>query len=138
MNEKRTIDEILAMKTIAVVGISDNPSRPSFQVAKYLMENGFEIVPVNPAISEWLGRKSVPDLKSALQRIEVVDIFRKSEAVPEIVEQAIEIGAKAIWMQEGVVNEEAAKRAIEAGLLVVIGKCLMKEHVRNMPGAGRN
>ena len=128
MNEPVTIAKILSMKSVAVVGLSDNPARPSFGVAKYLMENGYEITPVNPGINEWMGKKSFPDLPSALQRIEVVDIFRKSDAVPEIVEQAIKIGAKAVWMQEGVVNEAAAKRAEEAGLLVVMDRCLMKEH----------
>ena len=128
MNEPETIAKILSMKSVAVVGLSDNPERPSFGVAKYLMEKGYEITPVNPGINEWMGKKSFPDLPSALQKIEVVDIFRKSDAVPEIVEQAIKIGAKAVWMQEGVVNEAAAKRAEEAGLLVVMGRCLMKEH----------
>lgn len=136
MNEPVTIAKILAMKTIAVVGLSDNPGRPSFSVAKYLMENGYGVVPVNPSMHEWLGKKSFPDLPSALQRVEVVDIFRKNEAVPEIVEQAIKIGAKAVWMQEGVVNEAAAKRAEEAGLLVVMDRCLMKEHSARA-GAGK-
>lgn len=134
MNEPETIAKILSMKTVAVVGLSDNPERPSFGVAKYLMENGFEVVPVNPAIPGWLGKKSFPDLPSVLQKVEVADIFRKSEAVPEIVEQAIRIGAKAVWMQEGVVHEEAARRAEEAGLLVVMDRCLMKEHVRASAG----
>ncbi|MFA6489997.1 MAG: CoA-binding protein [Candidatus Micrarchaeia archaeon] len=132
--EPETIAKILAMKTVAVVGLSDNPERPSFRVAKYLMENGFDVVPVNPAISGWLGKKSFSDLPSVLQKVEVVDIFRKSDAVPEIVEQAIKIGAKAVWMQEGVVNEAAAKRAEEAGLLVVMDRCIMKEHVRARAG----
>ncbi len=130
MNEPETIRKILAMKTIAVVGLSDNPDRPSFRVARYLMENGYGIVPVNPAINEWMGKKSYPDLLSVLQKIEAVDVFRKSEAVPEIAEQAIKIGAKAVWLQEGVINEEAAIKAWQAGLLVVMDKCLMKEHMK--------
>jgi predicted CoA-binding protein len=125
--DPEAIQKILAMKTVAVVGLSDNPDRPSFSVAKYLIENGYDIVPINPMINEWMGKKSFPDLESALQKIEVVDIFRKSEAVPGIVRQAIKIGAKAVWMQEGVVNEEAAKMAKEAGLLVVMDRCMMKE-----------
>ncbi len=131
MNEPETIQKILEMKSIAVVGLSDNPERPSFRVAKYLMENEYEIIPVNPAIHEWLGKKSYPDLEAVLQKIEVVDVFRKADAVPEIVSQAIKIGAKALWLQEGVINEEAAKRAEDAGLLVVMDKCVMKEHIKN-------
>ncbi|MEM4633680.1 MAG: CoA-binding protein [Candidatus Anstonellaceae archaeon] len=130
MNEEETIRKILGMKSIAVVGISDNPDRPSFLVSKYLMESGYEIIPVNPGIDSWLGKKSFPDLKSVLQKVEVVDVFRKPAAVPEIVEQAMAIKAKAIWMQEEVVNLEAAKRAEEAGLLVVMDRCMMKERMR--------
>ncbi|MEM2137678.1 MAG: CoA-binding protein [Candidatus Anstonellaceae archaeon] len=127
MNEPETIAAILKMKTIAVVGLSDNPERPSFRVAKYLAEHSYEIIPVNPAISEWLGRKSYPDVLSVPQKIDVVDVFRKPEAVPEIAELAIEVGAKALWLQEGVVHDEAAKKAESAGLLVVMDRCLMKE-----------
>jgi hypothetical protein len=130
MNEPETIERILRMKAIAVVGLSDNPGRPSFIVAKYLEEHGYEVIPVNPAISEWLGKKSFSDLASVPKKIEVVDVFRKSEAVPEIAAQAIRIGAKAIWMQEGVVSEQAAKEAEAAGLLVIIDHCMMKESRR--------
>ena len=130
MNEQETIAKILGMKTIAVVGLSDNPERPSFKVAKYLEEHGYGITPVNPAIDSWMGHKSYPDLKSALQKVEVVDIFRKAEAVPEIAEQAISVGAKAVWMQEGVVHEEAGRKAEAAGLLVVMDRCMMKESQR--------
>jgi predicted CoA-binding protein len=126
MNEPETIAAILKMKTIAVVGLSDNPERPSFRVAKYLSENGYEIIPVNPAISGWLGRKSYPDLLAVPSKIDVVDVFRKPEAVSEIVEQAINIGAKALWLQEGAVHEEAARKAEGAGLLAVMDLCMMK------------
>jgi len=126
--DERVIGKVLSMKSVAVVGLSDNPERPSFAVAKYLMENGYEIIPVNPMIGEWLGKKSFPDLASALQKVEVVDIFRRSDAVPDIVRQAIAIGAKAVWMQEGVVNMEAAMEAKKAGLLVVMDRCMKKEH----------
>ncbi|MCX8197858.1 MAG: CoA-binding protein [Candidatus Micrarchaeota archaeon] len=135
MNEEETIRKILGMKSVAIVGISDNPERPSFAVAKHLMESGYEVVPVNPGISEWLGKKSFPDLRSVLQKVEVVDIFRKPSAAPEIVEQAIEIGAKAVWMQEGVVSPEAAQKAESAGLLVVMDKCMMKERLRILGGS---
>ena len=130
MNEEETIRKILSMKSIAVVGLSDNPERPSFGVAKYLMENGYEIIPVNPAISGWLGKKSYPDLASVLQKIDAVDIFRKGEAAPEIVAQAIKVGAKAVWMQEGVASEQAARQAEAAGLLVVMDRCMKKERER--------
>jgi predicted CoA-binding protein len=132
MNDEETVRAVLAMKTIAVVGLSDNPERPSFSVAKYLMESGYEIIPVNPGINEWLGKKSFPDLPSVLQKVDVVDIFRKPEAVPEIVEQAIAVGAKAVWMQEGVVNPEAAARAEASGLLVVMDRCMLKERERRL------
>lgn len=128
MNEPETIAKMLRMKTVAVVGLSDNPERPSFQVAKYLMEKGYEILPVNPGISGWMGRKSYPDLESVLQKVDVVDIFRKPEAVSGIVRQAVKIGARAVWMQEGVLNEPACKEAESAGLLVVMDRCMMKEH----------
>ncbi len=128
MNENETIEKILRMKKIAVVGLSDNPDRLSFGVAKYLESHGYEIMPVNPALHGRMGHKSYPDLASVLQKVEVVDIFRKSEAVPEIVKMAIAIGAAAIWMQEGVVNAPAAAEAEAAGLLVVMDRCMMKEH----------
>jgi uncharacterized protein len=134
MNEPETIAKVLSMKRIAVVGLSDNPERPSFAVAKYLQGQGFEIIPVNPSIDSWMGHKSYPDLQSVLQKVEVVDIFRKSEAVPDIVGQAIAIGAAAVWMQEGVVNGAAAAEAEAAGLLVVMDRCFKKEHEKAFPG----
>lgn len=117
-------------KVIAVVGLSDKPDRPSFEVASYLKDHGYTIIPVNPMIKSVFGLKSYPDLLSIPKKIDVVDIFRKSEFVPEIVDQAIKIGAKVIWMQEGVVNEEAKKKAEEVGLTVVMDRCMMKEHKR--------
>ncbi|MCX8195022.1 MAG: CoA-binding protein [Candidatus Micrarchaeota archaeon] len=135
--DHETIRAILSMKKVAVVGLSDNPERPSFNVAKYLSEQGYEIIPVNPMIAEWQGKRSFPDLLSIKGQIEVVDIFRKSEAVPEIVSQAILAGAKAIWMQEGVANEEAARKAREAGLLVVMDRCMKKEHQKLSSGDAR-
>lgn len=122
-------DEI---KTIAVVGLSPNPARPSYQVARYLQSVGFKIIPVNPTAEEILGEKSYPDLASIPQEVKVdlVDIFRRSEEVEPIVAQAVARGVKYIWMQEGVVNEEAATLAREAGAEVVMDRCLMKEHKR--------
>lgn len=115
-------------KTIAVVGLSPKPDRPSYRVASYLKGQGCRIIPVNTYASEILGETCYPDLRSIPEQVDVVDIFRRSERVPAIVEEAIEIGAKAVWMQEGVINEEAATRAREAGLLVVMDKCMLKEH----------
>ena len=127
----RRIAEILQQsRTIAVVGLSSKRFRPSFGVTEYMQRAGYRIIPVNPEESEVLGEKSYPDLDSVPDAIDVVDIFRRSEFVPEIVEAAIRKGAKAIWMQEGVIHEEAARRAAEAGLDVVMDRCILKEHRR--------
>ena len=116
-------------KMIAVVGLSSNPEKPSHFVPKYLKEHGYTIVPVNPtAKGEILGQKVYAGLKEIPQKVEVVDIFRPSKDVPPIVEDAIAIGAKVIWMQEGIVNNAAAERAKAAGLTVVMDKCMMKVH----------
>ena len=130
MNGQETIESILGMKTIAVVGISDSKERPSYAVASYLLENGYNVIPINPALSEWRGIKAYPDLRAVPVKIDVVDIFRKSEAVPGIVAQAIGARAKAVWMQEGVKSAPAAEAAGKAGLLVVEDRCLMKESQR--------
>jgi len=115
-------------RVVAVVGLSPNPDRPSYRVASYLKEHGYRIIPVNPTAEEIMGEVSYPDLASIPEPVDVVDIFRRSEEVPAIVEDAIKIGAKAVWMQEGVINEQAAARARAAGLLVVMDKCMFKEH----------
>ena len=126
-----TEEEILnSCRTIAVLGLSPNPERPSHRVAGYLKEHGYRIIPVNPLVKEILGEPSYPDLASVPELVDVVDIFRRSEEVMDIVEEAIKIGAKAVWMQEGVINEQASARAREAGLLVVMDKCMHKEHQR--------
>jgi len=117
-------------KIIAVVGLSGNPDRPSNIAAGYLKDNGYTIIPVNPRENEVFGRKSYPDLSSIPNKVDVVQIFRKSEDVPPIVEDAIKIGVSAVWMQEGVINEEAAAKASDAGLMVVMDKCMKKEHVK--------
>ena len=116
--------------TVAIVGASSNPERPSYRVASYLVEHGYHIIPVNPTAQQILGKTSYPSLSSIHETVEVVDIFRRSEEVMPIIEEAIKIGAKAVWMQEGVINEEAASRARDAGLLVVMDKCMRKEHMR--------
>jgi hypothetical protein len=117
-------------RTIAVVGASDQPGRPSHRVFFYLRHAGFDVYPVNPALKELGGKPAYPDLRSIPAKIDIVDVFRKAEAVPSIVEEAISAGAGAVWMQEGVVNEQAAARAREAGLSVVMDHCIMKEHRR--------
>lgn len=117
-------------RIIAVVGVSPKPDRPSFKVASYLKEQGYKIIPVNPRAKEVLGEPTYPDLSSIPESVDVVDIFRRSEEVPGIVEEAIKVGAKAVWMQEGVINKEAAARARQGGLLVVMDRCMLKEHQR--------
>jgi len=117
-------------RTIAVVGLSPRPERPSHSVASYLIAQGYKVIPVNPMVEEVLGLKSYPDLKSVPEPVDIVDIFRRSEHVPPIVEQAIEIGAKAVWMQLGVMHQEAAARAEAAGLAVVMNRCISIEHQR--------
>jgi len=127
----KRISEILhAAHTIAVVGLSGKRYRPSYGVAEYLKRAGFRIIPVNPEETEVLGEKCYPDLDSVPDAIDVVDIFRRSEFVPDIVEAAIRKGAKAIWMQEGVVHEEAAHRAEAAGIAVAMDRCILKDHRR--------
>lgn len=116
-------------RKIAVVGISNNRTRASNGVSRYMLGQGYEIVPVNPAITEFEGISAVPDLASAPADIEIVNIFRRPEYVPEIVEAAIAKGAKVIWMQQGIVHEEAAERARKAGLEVVQDRCILVEHM---------
>lgn len=123
-----SIQSILGLKTIAVVGISDNPERPSNFVAKFLEEHGYNVIPVNPNLSEWEGKKCYPDLLSIPVKVDIVDIFRRPDAVPPIVDEAIAIKAKAVWMQEGIVNEEAAAKAKDAGIEVVMDRCMKKEY----------
>ena len=123
------IPEILKdSHTIAVVGLSSNPMRPSNGVAEYLKRAGYRVIPVNPNEHEVLGEKCYGSLEEIPEKIDMVDIFRRSEYVPEIVESAIKVGAKSVWMQEGVIHEAAAKRARQAGLEVVMDRCTLKEH----------
>lgn len=115
-------------KTIAVVGLSDSPLRPSHGVAAYMQTAGYRIIPVNPAIQGALGEKAVKSLRDIQEKIDIVDVFRRSEFVPEVVDEAIELGVPAIWMQEGVVHEAAAEKARKAGIFVVMDLCILKEH----------
>lgn len=121
-------DLLKKSKTIAVVGLSDSPLRPSYGVAAYMQSHGYHIIPVNPQIKGALGEKAVPSLSEVRQKIDIVDVFRRSEFVPEVVEEAIRLKVGAIWMQEGIVHEEAAERARKAGIQVVMDRCILKEH----------
>lgn len=123
--EIRTI--LTKYKTIAVVGLSDNPEKDSYHVAKCLKDHGYRIIPVNPATKEVLGETSYPDLKSIPSPVDIVDIFRKPDAIPEIVDDAIDIGAKVVWMQLGLADNNAACKARDAGLKVVQSKCIKVE-----------
>ncbi len=126
----RIIEILQSSRTIAVVGLSGKRYRPSYGVAEYMKRSGYRIIPVNPNETEVFGEKCYPDLDSVPEPIDIVDIFRRSEFVPEIVEAAIRCGAKAVWMQEGVIHEEAARRAQAAGLAVVMDRCILKDHRR--------
>jgi len=125
------IPELLkTSRTIAVVGLSSKRFRPSYGVAEYMQRNGYRIIPVNPFETTVLGEKSYPTLEEIPDRVDIVDIFRRPEFVPEIVQAAIRMGAKAVWMQEGVIHDEAAEAARSAGLAVVMDRCILKEHRR--------
>ncbi len=119
---------LASAKRVAVIGISPKEDRPSHWISQYLMDNGFEVIGVNPGIAELFGNKVYKTLADVPGDIDIVDIFRPSEAVPAIVEEAIQKKAKVIWMQEGIVHNEAAERAKNAGLKVVMNKCIYKEH----------
>jgi uncharacterized protein len=127
--EADRITELLkTAKTIAVVGLADSPLRPSYGVSHYMLSHGYRIIPVNPNIADWMGEKAYASLLDVPAKIDIVNIFRRSEAVPEVVEQAIKIKAPAIWMQEGVIHEAAAEKARQAGIFVVMDLCILKEH----------
>jgi predicted CoA-binding protein len=121
-------DLLRRVRTIAVVGLSDSPLRPSHGVAAYMQSQGYHIIPVNPKIEEALGEKSYRSLLEVREKIDIVDIFRRPEYVEEIVDQAIRLKIPAIWMQEEVINEKAAEKARQAGIFVVMDQCILKEH----------
>ena len=132
INSPETITAIFEQcRAIAVVGLSSDPNRPSNGVAGYMQRNGYRIVPVNPNESEVHGEKAYPDLTSVPDPIDLVDIFRRSDEAGAVVDEAIRIRAKAVWMQEGVIDNAAAKRAHDAGLMVVMDHCWLKEHQRS-------
>ena len=133
MKESDPIYEVLSRaKTIAVVGLSESPMRPSHGVSVYMQAAGYRIIPVNPQIAEALGEKSYPSLLeiplSVTEKIDLVDVFRRPEYVDQIVEEAIQLKIPAIWLQEGVINERAAEKARKAGMFVVMDRCVLKEH----------
>jgi predicted CoA-binding protein len=131
LNSPETINKILEQaRTIAVVGLSSDPSRPSFGVAGYMQSNGYQIIPINPNETMVLGEKAYPSLKEVPVPIDLVDIFRRSEEAGAHVEEAISIGAQAVWLQEGVIDHQAALKAQKAGLDVVMDRCILKEHRR--------
>ncbi len=121
-------DLLTRAKTIAVVGLSDSPLRPSHGVSAYMQSQGYKIIPVNPQITEALGEQSYPSLRDVPGKIDVVDVFRRPEYVDDIVEQAIQLKIPAIWLQEDVINERAAEKARKAGMFVVMDRCILKEH----------
>ena len=128
MNEPETIDQIFKMKTVAVVGMSPKPERPSHYVGMYLKEQGYDIIPVNPGHKEIAGVTSYPSLLDIPVKVDVVDVFRRPEHAVLISEAAVEIGAKALWLQDGVINDEAARLAEDASLLVVMNDCMLRRH----------
>ena len=135
MDHNQTMKDILlSANTVASVGLSSNPEKESYHVVAYLKEQGYKIIPVNPTATEILGEKAYPSLSAIPDKVDLVQVFRKPEDVPPVVEEAIRIGAKVVWMQEGIVNEEAAERAREAGLQVVMDACMRAAHRRLMIG----
>jgi len=131
MNSDKVMKEILlSAKTIASVGLSSSDEKESYWIVSYLKEQGYRIIPVNPTATEILGEKVYPSLSAIPESVDVVQVFRKSEDVPPVVEEAIKIGAKVVWMQEGIVNEGAAQKAREAGLQVVMDACMRATHRR--------
>jgi uncharacterized protein len=132
INSTEVIKRILAeCKTIAVVGLSSNPQRPSYGVASYLQKHGYRIIPVNPTETEVLGARAYPALADVPEKVDLVDIFRRSEEAGNHVDEAIRLGLKAVWLQEGVIDQAAVERARAAGLMVVMDRCILKEHLKN-------
>jgi predicted CoA-binding protein len=132
INEPIVIKRILEeCRTIAVVGLSSNQYRPSYGVASYMQKRGYRIIPVNPGETQVLGERAYPALADVPEKIDLVDIFRRSEEAGAHVDEAIRLGVKAVWLQESVIDEAAAERARTAGLMVVMDRCILKEHMKN-------
>lgn len=133
MNEPGTIEEILRRtKTIAVVGLSPKPRRPSSDIAKYLQEQGYRVIPVNPAISEALGEKAYPSIGAIPEKVDLANVFRRSENIPAVVDDAIAAGVKYLWIQQGIIHQEAALKAERAGIRVVMDRCIFIDHMRSL------
>ena len=131
INSPETIRRILEeCRTIAVVGLSSDPSRPSNSVSGYMRRQGYRVIPVNPNETSVFGEKSYPDLSAVPGKIDLVDVFRRPDEAGKAVDEAIAVGAKAVWLQEGVIDNAAAQRAVDAGLMVVMDRCWLKEHIR--------
>ena len=131
INSPETIRRILdECRTIAVVGLSSDPSRPSNSVSGYMRRQSYRVIPVNPNETSVFGEKSYPDLFAVPEKIDLVDVFRRPDEAGKAVDEAIAVGAKAVWLQEGVIDSAAAQRAVEAGLMVVMDRCWLKEHIR--------
>ena len=131
INSTKTIRRILdECRTIAVVGLSSDPSRPSNSVSGYMRRQGYRVIPVNPNETSVFGEKSYPDLFAVEEQIDLVDVFRRPDEAGKAVDEAIAVGAKAVWLQEGVIDSAAAQRAEDAGLMVVMDRCWLKEHIR--------
>lgn len=131
INSPQAIERILdECRTIAVVGLSSNSWRPSYSVAGYMKDQGYKVIPVNPNEEEVFNEKSYSSLADVPDKIDLVDVFRRSEEAGAVVDEAIKVGAKAVWLQEGVIDDAAAERAAAAGLLVVMNRCWLKEHMR--------
>ena len=131
INSPETIRRILdECRTIAVVGLSSDPARPSHSVSGYMRRQGYRVIPVNPNETSVFGEKAYPDLSAVPEKIDLVDVFRRADEAGKAVAEAIAVGAKAVWLQEGVIDAEAAQRAVDAGLLVVMDRCWLKEHIR--------
>lgn len=131
INTRETINHILdECRTIVVVGLSSSSMRPSYGVSRYMQQHGYRIIPVNPNETEVLGERAYATLDEVPEAIDLVDVFRRSEAAGAVVDDAIRLGAKAVWLQEGVIDPGAAQRAADAGLAVVMDRCILKEHMR--------
>ena len=128
MNSLDEIKEIFSMQTIAVVGMSPKPERPSHYVSMYMKEQGYNIIPVNPGHNEISGIKCYPSLEEIIEPVDIVDVFRRSEYVVPLAESAINIKAKALWLQDGVINHEAAELASKSGLIVIMDDCMLRKH----------
>lgn len=131
MNEPGLIEEILEnVKTVAVVGFSPKPGRPSSNIAAYLKKHGYRVIPVNPEIEMGLGEKAYPTLAAIPEKVDLANVYRRDEDIPAVVDDAIAAGVKYLWIQEGIVHKEAAEKAERAGIRVVMDRCIYKEHAR--------